>query len=112
MLLKILLDPDFDEKSYRNFKVGDRHEIYVEVTSVQVSEHSSEFYLKECPILTDAFEGLPEVSVLQIHPKSAVLYCEWNELDEDSEGGLNYIELTVEAQECDRFPTIRKGASL
>lgn len=108
MLLKILIDPAFDEKSYRNFKVDDRHEIYAEVTSVQVSQNVSEFYLKECPILTDAFEGLPEVSILQVNPKSAVLYCAWNEPDAD---GLSYIELKVEAQECDRFPTIRREAS-
>jgi hypothetical protein len=107
MLIKILLDPAFAEKSYKDFQVDNRHEVYAEVTSVKASESSHEFYLKECPIETNAFEGLPEISVLTVYPESASLFCEWNKPDEDV---MTYISLKVEVQECDRFPPLRSDA--
>lgn len=104
MLLKIVVDPEFGGKGYEDLNVNTCHDIYAEVSSANRRTECDEFYLKECPIISDSFDGLPIRSMLTVYPDSAVLSCEWDLPEKDV---LNYLTINVEVQECDRFPPLR-----
>lgn len=109
MLLKITLDPSLDEEAYEDFEII-FHEIYAEVSSANSTKVdtkvAAEYYLKQCPIITDNFTGLPIMSYLTVFQESANLRCEWEFSDEN---GLHYISVKVRVEECDRFPKLRNG---
>jgi hypothetical protein len=105
MLLKITLDPSLDEEGYKICQISSQ-EIYAEVTSVNLGKDFDEYHMKQCPVLTDFFAGLPFLGKLTVYPNSALLYCEGQHFEKY---GIAHIEFKVQVEECDRFPRLRNG---